>query len=139
MSKSLVSASAQTLREFWQSNASLAQTVAGDANVSTNSVLGAEGDVSRIRGRINPAFYREGTPGGDAIRKAGLTYGEKSDAEVKTVEVPRVSPKTGRAIKSTILPLSEARTLAGEPTNRKGKMSSASLLKVAEALTAAGR
>jgi len=139
MSRSLVSASAQTLREFWQENAALATEVANGAGVSTNSVLGAEGDTSRIRGRVNPAFYAEGTPGGDAIRKAGFTYSEKSDAEVKTVEVPRVSAKTGRAIKPTVLPLAEARALAGEPTNRKGRMSSASLLKVAEALTAAGR
>jgi hypothetical protein len=138
MSKSLVSASASTVRAFWQANAEDAQRIATAANVSTNSVLGADGDTSRIRGRINPAFYASGE-GQALLTKAGLTYGEKSSAEVKTVEVPRVSPKTGRAIKSTVLPLSEARVLAGEPENRKGKMSSASLLKVAEALTAAGR
>jgi hypothetical protein len=138
MSKNLVAASGSTVRKFWQENAALAAEVAAEAGVSTNSVLGADGDAKRIRGRINPAFYSTGR-GAEALTAAGLTYGEKSVAEVKTVTVPRVSAKTGRAIKPTVLPLAEARVLAGEAENRKGIMSSASLLKVAEALTKAGR
>jgi len=128
---------ASTVRAFFQANVKAAKAVAAEKSVSTNSVLGADGNAKNIRGRINPAFieaYTEAT---------GNTYTEVPKGGVArvepTVEIPRVSPKTGRAVKPTILPLTEARTLAGHAANRKGLLSSADKAKVADALTAEGR
>lgn len=86
------------------------------------------------RGRINPALvqtFLDANP--------GATYNQKaSNAQPKTVEVPRVSPKTGRPVKPTTLPISEVRALAGV-SGKKGRLSSADLDKAAAALTEQGR
>lgn len=107
-----------------------------DANgkpINPVSVLGADGDASRCRGRLLPAFaafYTEKFP--------NTTYAEKSGADERTVEVPRVSAKTGRPVKPTRLPIAEVRALAGV-SGKKGRLSKADLLAAAEALTKAGR
>lgn len=140
-SKTVLTA-APGVRKFWQDNATLAAKVAGNAGVSTASVLGPEGDLSRLRGRMNPAFYEKGTEGGDILAKNGFRYSEipsGGQSSARTVSIPRVSPKTGRAVSPTVLPLAEARALAGQPSNTKGVPSKAARVKVAEALTAAGR
>lgn len=134
-SKTVLTA-APGVRKFWQDNATLAAKVADNAGVTTASVLG-----DNIRGRMNPAFYLGGSEGGDILAKNGLRYAEipkGGQSSARTVSIPRVSPKTGRAVTPTVLPLSEARTLAG-CEGRKGVLSKADRVKVAEALTAAGR
>ena len=107
-----------------------------DANgkpVNPVSIFGPEGDQSRCRGRLNPAFAAFYTE-----KVKGTTYAEKSGADERTVEVPRVSAKTGRAIKPTVLPIAEVRALAGV-SGKKGRLSKADLTAAAEALTKAGR
>lgn len=117
---------AREIRDYFQSNVKAANKVAKDANVSTNSVLGADGDASRCRGRINPAFSEA-----FVAAHPGTTYAEKSDAEKHLLDVPLTSPKTGRAIKGVTLPIAEVRRLAGAPA--KGKVSSAALVAAGEA------
>jgi hypothetical protein len=100
--------------------------------VNTGSLFG--GPQGKGRGRLNPALvqaFLDANP--------GTTYDQKgANVQPKTVEVPRVSPKTGRPVKSTILPIAEVRALAGV-SGKRGRLSSAHLVAAAEALTAQGR
>ncbi len=98
---------------------------------STACIFGANGD-GKVRGRLNPAFVRVFL---DANPDA--TYAEKSGAEAATVEVPLVKrSKTGARLKRPErLPVAEVRALAGV-SGQKGRLSSASLLKAAEAIQA---
>jgi hypothetical protein len=135
--KGLTLTAAPGVRKFWQDNASLAAKVAEAAGVTTASVLG-----DNIRGRVNPAFYAEGTEGGDVLAKNGIRYAEipkGGQSSARTVTIERVSPKTGRPVKPTVLSLSEARVLAGQSTDTKGVMSRSARALVASALDAAGR
>lgn len=81
-----------------------------------------------VRGRISAAVREDFT---SVTGRA--TAGEGVKADTRTVEVPMVSAKTGRAIKSRIIPLSQARELSGT-VGRKGRLSKDALAKVAAAL-----
>jgi hypothetical protein len=81
-----------------------------------------------VRGRISAAVRADFT----AVTKRP-TSGEGVKRDARTVEVPRVSPKTGRPIKSVVIPLSQARELSGT-VGRKGRLSREALAKVAAAL-----
>jgi len=92
------------------------------------------GPQGRGRGRLNPAFVQAFI---DA--NPGATYDQKgANAQPKTVSVPRTSPKTGRPVKPTVLPLSEVRALAGV-SGKRGRLSSTDLANAAAALDKAGR
>lgn len=130
--KSLVQVPASTVRAFYQSNPKVAAEVAEAAGVATNSVLGADGDASRIRGRINPAFvaYFNETQAPQnyaEVPKGGIAR------EPLTVTVPRTG-KNGRALKPVTMPRSEALAILGYAPNRKGNLSSADLAKVGASL-----
>lgn len=132
MSKSTKSpVSAKVIREaFRNGTLDVAKVVDGKGDaVNPVSVLGANGDATRCRGRLNPAFaayFVENTP--------GTSYAEKV-AEVSTIEVPLNSPKTGRPIKPVTLPVSEVRALAGI-SGKAGRISKADLAKAGEAFQA---
>jgi hypothetical protein len=81
-----------------------------------------------VRGRISAAVRADFT----AVT-GQPTAGEGVKADDRTVEVPRVSPKTGRPVKSAVIPLSQARELSGT-VGKRGRLSSADLAKVAAAL-----
>jgi hypothetical protein len=115
--------SAKTIRTAFQTGALDAAKVvdAKGKPVTPLSVLGRDGDASRVRGRVNPAFvtaFLEANP--------GSTYAEKSQAESPMVEVPLVSPKTGRPVKPVTLPRAEVRSLAGIE-GRRGRIAKSDL------------
>lgn len=94
--------------------------------VDPTSIFGANGDVSRCRGRVNPAFvahFEANTPG--AVVK------EKFVAP-RMVTVPMFSTKTGRPVKSIEKPIDEVRAAAGT-TGKAGRLSNADLLAAAKA------
>lgn len=133
MSKSISTpVTAKTIRLAFQTGTLDASNVV-DANgkpVSPLSVLGRDGDASRVRGRLNPAFVQAFLTANPAS-----TYAEKSVAEVPMVQVPLTSPKTGRAIKPVTMPRSEAKALAGVG-GRKGRLSAEHLLAAGKAYQA---
>jgi len=90
-------------------------------DAALDCVLG--GPQGRGRGRLN----RDLIAAFNAENGEGLVYaGEKSEAEVKTVEVPMFSPKTGRPVKALVKPLSEVREAAGVK-GKRGRLSAADL------------
>lgn len=99
--------------------------------VSTASLFGANGtreNPVKVRGRIHPAFR-------DAYLAAnpGHVFGEGEDAPAsRTVNLPLVSAKTGRAIKPVEVPVSEAKRLAGVE-GKRGRLSSEELARAAAA------
>jgi hypothetical protein len=83
--------------------------------VNANSVLGRDGDVSRVRGRIHPAFvaaYVEANP--------GSVYAEKSAVEQSTITLPVTkTSKSGATLARPVeVPLSEFRRLSGQAMGR---------------------
>lgn len=129
MSKSaLKPVSAKVIRTAFRDGTLDASKVV-DANgkpVNPVSIFGTDGDVSRCRGRLNPAFAEF-----YVANVKGTSYSEKV-AEVSTIEVPLNSPKTGRPIKPVTLPVSEVRALAGI-SGKAGRISKADLAKAGEA------
>lgn len=83
-----------------------------------------------VRGRLSQAVREDFT-----AQTKRATAGEKSgiNPNAATVEVPRVSAKTGRPIKPVVMPLAEAKALIGAP-GKKGRLSADDLAKVAAAL-----
>lgn len=93
-------------------------------DVSTASLFGANGTAKapvKVRGRIHPAHvevFLSANP--------GTKFGEGESAPAKrTVSVPRTSAN-GRALKPVILPVAEAKALAGV-AGKRGRLSSAEL------------
>lgn len=130
-SKTLVTAAA--IRKAFQSGAlNVADVVDAKGNpVNPVSVLGRDGDTSRIRGRVNPAFaahFVANTP--------GTEYKEKV-AERKTRDLTySVKDKAGRSRKRSVtLTIAEVRALAGV-TGKKGRLSQADLDRAGEAYAA---
>jgi hypothetical protein len=97
----------------------------------TASLFGANGTAKapgKVRGRIHPAFvaaFLAANPGTE------FGEGDNKPAE-RTIALPLVSAKTGRAIKPVTVPVSEAKVLAGTP-NKRGRMSSDELARAAAA------
>lgn len=94
--------------------------------VNPASILGAGGDVSKCRGRVNPAFvahFEANTP--------NTIVREKFTAP-RMVTVPMFSKKTGRPVKSIEKPVDEVRKAAGT-TGKAGRLSQADLLAAAKA------
>lgn len=127
--------SAKRIRVAFQTNErGLDATKVVDAKgkaVSTNAVLGRDGDTSRIRGRLNPAqvaAFLEAFPEHTyaEIPKGGVSSNQK------TVEVPRVG-KNGRALKPATISLAEARRLSGTE-GKKGRLSADDLARAGAAL-----
>jgi hypothetical protein len=85
-----------------------------------------------VRGRLSQAVREDFTAQTKRPTRGEFAKGEARPSN-KTVEVPRVSAKTGRPIKSVVMPLSEAKALIGA-TGKKGRLSAADLAKVAAAL-----
>lgn len=112
----------------WARTIDLSTVVDGKGNPApTASILGKSGDGSKVRGRVHPLFnaaYEAAHPGTVVQEKTGL--------DVKQVEVPLFSPKTGRAVKPVTLPLPEVRRLAGIE-GKKGRIPSAALVAAGEA------
>jgi hypothetical protein len=103
--------------------------------VSTASLFGANGTATapvKVRGRIHPAHrdvYLAANP--------GHTFGEGDAAPAKrTVLLPLVSAKTGRAIKPVEVSVTEAKTLAGV-AGKRGRLSSDELERAAAAFQSA--
>lgn len=123
-SPKVVNVTAQTIRAAYHTGALDAAKVvdAKGKAVPTGSLFG--GPQGRGRGRLNPAHV-------EAFLAAnpGTAYAEKV-AEVKTVDLPMVSAKTGRPVKPVTVPLSEFRALSGQ---KMGKPSAASLQAASEA------
>jgi hypothetical protein len=131
MSKRTVSTpvTAKTIRQAFQSGALDPAKVVNAKGDAVNPACLFSGPQGKGRGRLNPAFvaaFLDANP--------GTTYAEKV-AEVKMVEVPLTSPKTGRPIKPVSLPISEVRTLAGV-AGKKGRLSQADLTAAAKAYQA---
>lgn len=124
--------SAKTIRTAFQTGTLDASKVVDGKGkpVTPLSVLGRDGDASRVRGRVNPAFVA-------AFLAANptATYAEKSQAESPMVEVPLVSPKTGRSVKPVVLPRAEVRALAGIE-GRRGRIGKSDLLAAGAAFQA---
>lgn len=128
MAKSLTPVAASEVRAFFQANPKVAQEVAEAAGVATNSVLGADGDASRIRGRINPAFTAHFNE-----TQAPKHYQEVPKGGIARTPLMVTVPRTGangRALKAVEVERSEALRLLGYAENRKGSLSSADLAKV---------
>lgn len=130
MSKSLRAVSVKEIRTAFQNGTlSVADVTDEDGNpVNPASVLGAGGDVSRVRGRVNPAFsahFVASTP--------GTTYAEKT-AEGKTVTLPlvKLNAKGARMQKPEAFPIAQVRALAGAP--ERGRLSAKHITDAAQAV-----
>lgn len=108
------------------SNDAFLPALAGGSFSKTKGYIPSESGL--VRGRISAAVREDFT----AVTKRP-TAGEGVKRETRTVEVPRVSAKTGRAIKPAVIPLSQARELSGT-VGKKGRLSRDDLAKVAAAL-----
>lgn len=98
--------------------------------VSPNAVLGRDGDVSRVRGRLNPAHVAAFLD-----KFPEHTYAEKSQAEGKSISLPVTkTSKSGATLQRPVdVPMSEFRRLSGQA---KGRPSRESLTRAAEAYKA---
>jgi hypothetical protein len=104
--------------------------LAGGTYSKTKGYIPSESGL--VRGRLSAAVREDFTAQTKRPTRGEFAKGERRPSD-KTVEVPMVSAKTGRPIKPRVLPLDEARALAGTE-GKKGKMSAADLAKVAVAL-----
>lgn len=128
MTKNLVSAA--TIRAAYQNGtldaAKVAQAAAdltGGKPVSTNSVLGADGDASRVRGRINPVFvaaFLKANPNSEYVEKKVTS---KADETKVTLPVVRTSASGATLKRPVEVTMSEARRLSGQAKGRLGKAS----------------
>lgn len=134
-SNSIIVGSA-AIRTWVKENMNLSKPVKdeNDKVVSTASILGADGSGAKVRGRVGPFFvaqYLAANPGHVFGQGTEKTDGPNKPAE-RTVDLPLLSAKTGRAIKPVNVPVSEAKSLAGV-AGKRGRLSSAELVTAAAA------
>lgn len=127
--------SAATIRQAFRDGTLNVADVKNEKGEAVNpaSIFGADGTGQKVRGRLNPAFvaaYLAANP--------TASYAEKSVAEKRTVMLPLVSAKTGKAIKPVEVTVTEARALAGVPGG-KGRLSADTLAKAAAAFQSQGK
>lgn len=114
--------------EFTAPDAALPSLLGG----SYSKTKGYQAGTGVIRGRLNPLAVESF----NEQVKGEVYAGEKKGGiggNVKTVEVPMFSAKTGRPVKPVTRTLAEVRTLAGVE-GKKGRLSKADLLAAAVAL-----
>lgn len=99
------------------------ETVEVPANVA--SIFGGPQGTGRGRLGVNSPVVQA-----FLAANPGTTYSEKSEAEVKTVEVPMFSAKTGRPVKPIVRPIAEVRAAAGAQ-GKVGRLSAADLHRAA--------
>lgn len=97
--------------------------------VNPASVLGADGDATRCRGRLNPAFvsaYLAAFPEHD--------YAEKSVSPSAQVELPITkTSKSGATLKRPeVFAASDVRKMLGHEPGKRGRLSQADLAKAAQ-------
>lgn len=115
--------------EFTAPDAALPSLLGG----SYTKTKGYQAGTGVIRGRLNPLAVEAFNEQVKGEVYAGEKAKDAVGGNVKTVEVPMFSAKTGRPVKSVTRTLSEVRTLAGVE-GKKGRLSKADLLAAAVAL-----
>jgi hypothetical protein len=127
-SKSII-VSTSTIRSAFVGEGATLDPASVDAPMA--SLVGATGTLKRpgkVRGRIHPAYVAA-----FLAANPGTVFGEGENKPAdRTVSLPLVSAKTGRAITPVTVPVSEAKSLAGV-AGKRGRLSAAELVAAAQA------